>query len=211
MYCTHCSASHEELDRFCRQCGKSLAASPQRNLVSYGDHSFNAGQNNVFTGNTINLETDRVNSEPQAYIDRIKTRPLTIAGHPVKAAWLTFSGALGIVGSIASIWRVWQSTTQYFWIFVMGFSMVTLLVGMCLSRHRFTRLSHFLTIESNKAGDVFLTKIEGRCPKCDGVLKLRDIGEKEHRTTIVRCTRNPAHSWLFDPTILGEPCVEDSN
>lgn len=164
----------------------------------------------MFTGNTINLEPSRNDSEPQAYIDRVKTRPLMVAGHPVKAAWIIYSGALGMVGSIASIWSVWQSTPQYFWIFLMGLSMVTLVVGMGLSRQRFTRLSQFLTIESNKAGDVFLTKIEGKCPKCDGVLKLRDIGEKEQRATIVRCTRNPDHSWLFDPTILGEPSVDDS-
>ena len=210
MYCTYCSASHNELDRFCSQCGKSLADSTQHNISTSGDRSFNAGQHNVFTGNTINLEPSRNDSEPQAYIDRVKTRPLMVAGHPVKAAWILYSGALGMVGSIASIWSVWQSTPQYFWIFLMGLSMVTLVVGMGLSRQRFTRLSQFLTIESNKAGDVFLTKIEGKCPKCDGVLKLRDIGEKEQRATIVRCTRNPDHSWLFDPTILGEPSVDDS-
>jgi len=210
MYCTHCSASHDKLDRFCSQCGKKLAESAQHNLCISGDRSFNAGQHNVFNGNTITLEPSRSDHEPKAYIDRVKTRPLTIVGHPIKAAWITFSGALGMVGSIASIWSVWQSTTQYFWIFLMAFSMVTLVVGMGLSRQRFTRLSQFLTIESNKAGDVFLTKIEGKCPKCDGVLKLRDIGEKEQRATIVRCNRNPDHFWLFDPTVLGEPGVEDS-
>lgn len=149
MYCTHCSASHDELDRFCSQCGKSLAGSAQHNAFISSDRSFNAGQHNVFTGNTINLEPSRNDPDPQACIDRVNTRPLTIAGHPIKAAWITFSGALGLVGSIASIWSVWQSTTQYFWILLMAFSMVALVVGMSLSRQRFTRLSQFLTIESN--------------------------------------------------------------
>lgn len=198
-----------ELDRFCSHCGKSHSDSTQHNISTSGDGSFNAGQQNVFTGNTIHMEPRR-DPEPHAYIDRVKTSPLTVAGHPIKAAWITFSGALGMVGSIASIWSVWQSTTQYFWIFLMAFSMVTLLVGVSLSRQRFTRISQFLTFESNQAGDVFLTKIEGKCPKCDGVLKLRDIGEKEQRTTIVRCTRNPDHSWLFDPTVLGEPGIDDA-
>jgi len=203
MYCPRCSVSHDDLDLFCRQCGKPLTASTEHNVSRSGDHSFNGGQHNVFTGNTISFEASR--GEPEAYIDRIKTSPLTIAGQPVKATWLILSGALGMIGSIASIWSVWQSTTQYFWLLLMGLSMVALVLGMALSRQRFARLSQFLTFESDKAGNVFLTKIEGKCPKCDGDLKLRDIGKRENKVTIVRCTRNPGHYWGFDPTVLGEP------
>jgi hypothetical protein len=207
MNCPQCSASHENLDRFCRQCGTSLSLPIHHNASTSGDHSFNAGLHNTFTGNTINFDSD--NSEPRAYIERVKTRPLTVGGHPVKAAWVIFSGVLGMVGSVASIWSVWQTGFQYLWLVLLGFSMVALLLGTVLNRQRFARLTPFLTIESNKAGALFLTTIEGECPKCDGVLKLRDVGEKEHRSTLVRCTRNPDHFWLFDPTVLGEPGAED--
>ncbi len=203
MNCPKCSTPHEHVDRFCRRCGTSLSNATQHNTSNSGDHSFNAGQNNTFSGNTITF--DSAHSEPQALIERVRTRPLAVAGQPVKIAWLIFSGVLGIVGSIASIWSVWRTGQQFFWMILLGFSMVTLFLGAILSRHRFARLAPFLTIESNKDGALFLTRIEGDCPKCDGILKLRDVGPKGYRKTLVRCTRNPDHKWSFDPTVLGDP------
>lgn len=206
MYCPKCSTSHELADRFCRQCGTGLSSPTINNTSTSGDHSFNAGQHNTFSGNTISFES--VNDEPQACIDRVKTRQLTLAGHPLKVSWMILSGGLGFVGSIASIWSVWPGGVGAISPILVGCSGSLILLGVVLRKQRFARLGQFLTIESNKAGAVFLTKIEGNCPKCDGTLKLRNVGEKEHRTTIVRCTRNPDHFWLFDPTVLGEPATE---
>jgi hypothetical protein len=143
-----------------------------------------------------------VNHEPIVYIDRVKTTPLTIAGHPVKVAWLIFSGSLGAVGSVASIWSAWATTHPYFWIILFGFSGMALLLGLQLSRQRFSRFPPFFNLESSKTGEIYLTKVEGECPKCNGTLKLREVGPKGYRITLVCCTRNPDHKWRFDPTVL---------
>lgn len=205
MHCTKCGTVHETEDRFCRNCGSPLSAGVIQNTSTTGDQSFNAGQHNVITGNNISVGGG--NSEPIAYIDRVKTTPITLGGHPVKVAWVITSSVLGIVSSIASIWSAWATTFQYFWLLLLGLSGTALLVGIALNRIRFVRLPPFINLESNKSGEIFSTKIEGSCPKCDGVLKLRDAGPKDNKTTIVRCTRNPDHYWRFDPTVLGEPRI----
>ncbi|MDD2700642.1 MAG: zinc ribbon domain-containing protein [Sideroxydans sp.] len=205
MHCTKCGTEHETEDRFCRNCGSPLSSGVIQNTSATGNQSFNAGQNNVITGNNISVGGG--NREPVAYIDRVKTAPITLGGHPVKVAWVIVSSVLGLVGSVASIWSAWATTFQYLWLLVLGLSGISLVVGIVLNSARFARLPPFINFESNKSGEIFITKIEGSCPKCDGVLKLRDVGQKDNRTTIVRCTRNPDHYWNFDPTVLGEPRI----
>lgn len=202
MHCPKCGTGHESEDRFCRSCGAPLSSPSIHNTSISGDHGFNAGQNNVITGNNISVGGE--NSEPVAYIDRVKTTPVTLGDHPVKVAWVIISGVLGIVGSIASIWSAWATDYQYLWLLLLGLSGTALLIGIALDRMRFARLPHFINLESNKSGDIFITKIGGSCPKCDGALKLREVGPKGNKTTIVRCTRNPDHLWGFDPTVLGD-------
>lgn len=205
MQCTKCKTEHKTEDRFCRICGSPLSVGGVQNTSTTGDQSFNAGQHNVITGNNISVGGG--NSEPVAYIDRVKTTPITLGGHPVKVAWVITSSVLGIVSSIASIWSAWATTFQYLWLLLLGLSGTALLVGIALNRIRFARLPPFINLESNKSGEIFSTKIEGLCPKCDGVLKLRDVGPKNNKATIVRCTRNPDHYWRFDPTVLEEPRI----
>lgn len=205
MHCVKCGTKYETEDRFCRNCGFSLSVGGIQNTSTTGDQSFNAGQNNVITGNNISVGGG--NSEPVAYIDRVKTTPITLGGHPIKVAWVLTSSVLGIVGSVASILSTWATTYQYLWLLLLGLSGMSLLIGIALNRMRFARLPPFINLESNKTGEIFSTKIEGSCPKCDGVLRLREVGPKDNKITIVRCTRNPDHFWRFDPTVLGEPRI----
>jgi hypothetical protein len=107
MHCPKCGNEHESQDRFCRGCGAPLSSSPIENISTSGDQSFNAGQNNVITGNNISVGGG--NSEPVAYIDRVKTTPVTLGGHPVTVAWVIISSVLGIFSSIASIWSAGAS------------------------------------------------------------------------------------------------------
>jgi len=93
---------------------------------------------------------------------------------------------------------------MYFWVALLGLSGLGLGVGVALQRTRFARLPPFLNLESNREGDVFVTKIEGDCPKCDGRLQLKEDGPKNNRITVVRCSRNSNHLWRFDPTVLDD-------
>lgn len=181
----------------------------EKNHISSGSHSINLGSGNSVSNSNLHVgdvhNHTNNNRAPIAVIDRVNTMPLTAFGSPVKAGWLVVSGMLGFIGSIASIVSLWQHLSFWF-VLLLSFAAFCLIIGITLSRQRFIRIPYLpYNFEADKAGKVFLTKIEGNCPLCDGKLKLRDIGPKDNKATYVRCTRNPDHIWNFDFTVLNEP------
>ncbi|WP_202966631.1 hypothetical protein [Cellvibrio sp. OA-2007] len=189
-----------EQAKFCSECGNNL--NPTGNVtISSGDSSINFGQRNHVTGNTININSSEDEFE-KAYIDRTKVRPLSIAGTQLKASWLVLSGLLSLFGSIASILGFVGTEYQFFFILSMAIGAILFPIGMVLVQTKHMSFPPFFSLESGSRGEIYITKIEGSCPKCTGKLKLRSIGPKNNKTTVVRCTRNPDHMWGFDPTVL---------
>jgi hypothetical protein len=90
-------------------------------------------------------------------------------------------------------------THHLLWLFPITISLIAFGVGSLLSRFRFVWMPLF-NFESSKTGGVYLTKIGGDCPLCDGKLKVRLTNTQKNM--VVRCTRNPDHFWRFDPTVL---------
>lgn len=181
----------------------------EKNHITSGSHSINLGSNNSVENSSLHVgdvhNHGPANQEPVAVIDRVSSIPLSIFGAPVKASWLIVSGVIGFIGSIASIVSLWQRLSFLF-ILLLSFAMFCLIIGIAMVRHRFIRIPYLpFNFEADKSGKLFITKIEGDCPYCDGKLKLRDIGPKDNKTTYVRCTRNPDHIWRFDFTIFNEP------
>lgn len=173
-----------------------------------GSHSINVGSGNDLSNSSVHVGDVYNNASPSppiALIERVASKPVRVAGHQLHAVWLTVSGVLGFVASVVSIATYWKSLSFLVFpaIFVSAFLFIA---GVCLSRQRFLRLSPLAkNLEADRQGRVFLTKIQGTCPLCDGTLKLREIGPKDHKETFVRCTRNPDHIWRFDFTVLDEP------
>jgi hypothetical protein len=181
----------------------------EKNHITSGSHSINIGSSNSIENSNIHVgdvhNHGHSNTEPVAVIDRVFSTPLSILGAPVKASWLIVSGAIGFIGSIASIASLWQHLSFWF-VLLLSFAMFCLIIGIAMERHRFIRIPYLpFNFEADKSGKLFITKIEGNCPLCDGKLKLRDIGPKGNKTTYVRCTRNPDHIWNFDFTVFDEP------
>lgn len=180
-----------------------------KNDISSGSHSINLGSGNSVKESNLHIgdvhNHGPVSPPPIAIIDRTSASPVTVLGAPVKAGWLIVSGTVGFVGSIASIVSLWQHLS--FWFFLLlSLAAFLLIIGIALVRHRFIRIPYLpFNFEVDKSGKVFITKIEGDCPLCDGKLKLRDVGPKDQKITYVRCTRNPNHIWNFDFTVLNEP------
>ena len=144
-----------------------------------GSHSINVGSGNEISNSSLHVGDVHNNappSRPVALIERIASRPVRVAGHQLHAVWLTVSGALGFVASVVSIAAYWKSLS-FLVIPVILFSGLLFIAGICLSRQRFLRLSPLAhNLEADRQGRVFLTKIQGKCPSCDGTLKLREIG-----------------------------------
>jgi hypothetical protein len=200
VHCSKCGAEISEDANFCSKCGSLVTAG----VSAVGDGSLNiAGSNNIsnsqlHVGNIYNAERPA----DTAYIDRTFVKPITLAGNSVKTSWLIFSGLVGFVGSWASIFSFFGSVWQFLFIFILGISMFLALSGIQLRRARFSKFFWF-NIEANKEGKLFLSRIGGDCPKCDGNLKLVDIKIAQDRhKTFVRCSRNSDHIWNFDPTCL---------
>ena len=200
MYCKKCGNEVSVIDNFCGKCGKQLTSEN----TAEGDGSVNIAGNNTISNIRLHVGDVYQSERPEdtAYIDRTYVKAITLAGSPVKTSWLIVSGLVGFVGSLASIFSVLGSTWQFLFVVVLSLSMFLFLNGILLWKSRFSRLKWF-NLESNKDGEVFLTKIGGNCPRCDGVLKLADIKVSQNSSkTFVRCTRNIDHIWNFDPTVL---------
>lgn len=181
----------------------------EKEHISSGSHSINIGSKNSIANSSLHVGDVHNHGDfpakPKAFIGRVTSTPANMLGVQLKAGWLTVSGVIGFIGSVASIVSYWQHLSFWF-VLLFAFVMFLLVSGSALIRQRFIRIPYLpYNIEADKSGRVFITKIEGDCPMCDGKLKLRDIGPRDNQTTYVRCTRNPDHIWDFDFTVLDEP------
>ncbi|MFQ6757439.1 MAG: zinc ribbon domain-containing protein [Deltaproteobacteria bacterium] len=200
MHCTECGKDANEQDKFCSECGNNLRNS-NGIVISSRENSINFGQNNQLAGNTINVNPVQDPRET-AYINRTKIKPLSVAGIQLKASWLLVSGLIGFFGSIASILGFIGTGYQFPFIISMSIGIMLFPIGMMLMQSKHFNFPPFFNLESGSNGEIYITKIEGDCPKCTGKLKLRSVGPKNMKTIVVRCTRNPDHIWGFDPTVL---------
>ncbi|CAE6871814.1 hypothetical protein [Paraburkholderia domus] len=179
------------------------------NQINSGSHSINIGSGNSVKNSNLHVgdvhNYGDTNAPPVATVDRVQSKAVTVLGQPVTAGWLIVSGGVGFIGSLASIVGLWQHLSFWF-VLLLSFTMFCLIVGIALVRNRFVRIPYLpFNIEADRSGRMFISRIEGNCPLCDGKLKLRDIGPKDHKVTYARCTRNPDHMWKFDFTVLDEP------
>ncbi|MDK2051705.1 hypothetical protein [Aliarcobacter butzleri] len=196
MFCTNCNKNNMINAKFCNECGIPLGINNSIN----GNGNLNFGHNNNISANNISLNYQNIN-EPKAYIRRSKTIPIKIGSTQITSKMTIFLGTIGFIGSIASIWSTWLKELNLLHVFFLCLIPFAGL-GILLIKKRFSRLLFSWNIESNKEDKLFLTKIDGSCPKCDGILKLKEVGENSMRRTIVQCNRNKKHYWEFDFTIL---------
>lgn len=181
----------------------------EKTHISSGSHSINLGSGSSVENSNLHVgdvhNHGHPHAEPVAVINRVHSKPVTVLGAPIKAGWLVTSGVVGFIGSVASIVGLSQRLSFGF-VLLLTLAGFCLTVGMALLRHRFIRVPYLpFNFEADREGKVFVTKIEGNCPLCDGKLKLRDLGPKDNKVTYLRCTRNPDHIGKFDFTVLNEP------
>jgi hypothetical protein len=201
VHCTKCRNIVSETNNFCGNCGWPI---PNSNC-NEGDGSINmAGSNSISNSNFHVGDVYQIEPlEEKAYIERSFIKPIAIGRSPVKTSWLIVSGLVSFIGSLASIFSVLGDSWQFLFFVVLALSMFLLFNGVILWRTRFSRLKWF-NLESNKDGEVFLTKVSGNCPKCDGALRLVDlkVSQSSSSKSFVRCSRNTDHIWNFDHTVL---------
>jgi len=223
-----CEACNQEvpLNNFCGNCRTPLATPDSGNHLDQeidGNHldqeidghhnqGVQVGGNN---SGTIILNSSEPEQE-KTLIHRSFIKPVTIADKQVKAWWFFASGALSVVGSIASIIGTWMalasdagsmpSPPSHWMFYVTVAGMLLLLSGFMLQRAKYITLPLVgKTIEADRYGNLFITKIAGTCGLCKSPVKVKTIGPKENRQTMVVCTNNPdQHLWHFDRTVLSD-------
>jgi ssDNA-binding Zn-finger/Zn-ribbon topoisomerase 1 len=205
VYCDNCGKKASQKGIYCAKCGKPLGVARSAS----GDSSANIVGSNKISNSTFHIGdvyevgdvSKGVSQDEKMDIARTYVKPISVVGHPVKTSWVIVSGAVGFIGSFASIFSVLGSSSQFFFIVSLAISMIVLMNGVMLWKTKFSRFIWF-NLES-KDSQVYVTKLGGECPKCDGVLKLANVKISEnHYKTYTRCSRNRDHKWDFDPTKL---------
>lgn len=211
MICFCCQKELPADSTFCCYCGEKQKTHNQsiknQNKID-GDNNIN---NNIGRDNYGSIV---INSPPVAenncFVNRSYIKKLSIAGKTVKTKWMSIIGGIGLLANVTTIFAntfTIRSNGHYFFtlllIFLLAVLGTTFVIGVLLSRYRFLPLLIGYSLESNRDGAVFITKITGECNvhKCDGNLSLRQIKiDKNRSETIVQCNRNPSHKWTFDYT-----------
>jgi len=201
LFCSNCGSKNKTDANYCASCGLSFNLNKSNSHNINGNGNLYFGQNNTIFSDHISVNYGSQNTK-LAYIERDKILPIKIGSMPITNTMTIFVGFIGFIGSIASIWSTWGKDLNLFYFFI--FLVPFLMLGLVLTKQRFIRFLFSWNIESNKKGELFLTKIKGSCPKCDGMLKLKEVGEKNNQRTIVQCDRNHKHYWEFDFTIFGD-------
>ncbi len=167
-----------------------------------------------------------IDHAPEANIEyeihRTNISPVTLMKKPLKAWWAFLLGAIQIIGSLASTINSLLTLSFDNLLFSSNVHIYLPIVFLTsgflfLSLGIFTSSKHpqyFLgrLFEKSKSGTLFHSTITGKCKKCGGQIKLKNINEgtSEDKKFIKHlvCSNEPQlHRWLFDSTKL--PAIEN--
>ncbi|MCJ8296628.1 MAG: hypothetical protein HRU06_21355 [Oceanospirillaceae bacterium] len=198
MNCTECGMELTESD--CEKCGKSQVS---KNIApENGSVDMPASQ--VLANNQLHVSNvwQGENTTAAANIERTLVKSIRLGERPVKTLWLIIFGLIGFVGSWATVFSGFGDSWKFLFLTIILLSMCMFLIGIILWRANFLRLKWF-NLESNSDGEIFVTKMSGSCPNCEGSLKLSKLRVAPNFSkTFVRCSKNGDHIWDFDYKVL---------
>jgi hypothetical protein len=211
MLCSNCSNPVDLSDRLCKNCGHPVQQIAPSVITKTGKESLNIGVGNLPNANIHigdRYETQKKAPKEIAYIRRTSTQELKIGNTSLKTSWFTLVGAVGSIASIISAFADldFLGVNQIYCLPLVSIFFIPLIFGFWLNRIRFLNLGIFnRNIEAGADGRIYITKVDGTCPKCGSELRLIRVGPENQKRTIVACRRNPSqHCWDFDPTILSD-------
>ena len=200
MKCSECGKEVAAIERVCINCQQPLRGN---NVTSENDRVAVA-TSHLLANNHLQVsnidQTD--NATVTAVIDRTLVKHITLAGRPVTTLWLIIAGVIGFIGSWASVFSDVGNAWKFLFLTIIMLSMFLFLIGIILWKSRFLKLQWF-NLESTNDGQMFVTKMAGNCPNCEGSLKLSKLRISANRSqTYVRCSQNSHHIWGFNFKVL---------
>lgn len=199
----------------CLKCGKLFTATSttpastvKQTMKGNSGQAIQIGGNNQ--GNII-IQQPAQTEEPTTFIHRESITPLRFGNTYLKNLWLFIAGGLGVAANLVEILTFFRqpltgaTTLSHVLMWVMIVSALLLLAAFMLQRQKYIPLLFGRTIEKDRQGYLYLTKIGGTCGLCRAPVRINTVGPKEHRQTRVECTNNPDQHWCaFDRTVLGD-------
>ncbi|AXX92008.1 hypothetical protein CPU12_00215 [Malaciobacter molluscorum LMG 25693] len=70
---------------------------------------------------------------------------------------------------------------------------ILFIIALIVYQNRIIYFGNY-SIECSNAGDLYLTKLKGRCPTCDGQLKI----VKKFNTEYIQCQNNSEHKFYLE-------------
>jgi hypothetical protein len=221
LFCPECQNRYKTLEH-CPECDIPLLppTAPQlrQHIDGDGNSAIQIGGDHQ---GDITINQPSPQERPIALIQRETITPLTVAGIPVKNWWLFISAAIPLLANLLSIINFWlklptvtSTHNDYGNLLMYGMMIGALLLitAAILQRGRYITLPFGRTVERDKDGNLYLTRIGGTCGLCGAPVRVKTVGPKEYRQTRVICTENPDQHWAeFDRTKLGDVGEEYRN
>jgi hypothetical protein len=176
-----------------------------------------AGSSNVGVGNLPNARI-RVTNRYEHPRERVPELQYTdVRSTPIKAAWLLLAGAVGLIGSLASIFGIYMDWDRaqhvlpdfsFVLFIVFGVSLLLLVFGIMLRRSPHPIPFGSKVLYRGIDDRIRSASVSSGCPEpdCEGQLKVEPIKEGEKQVKFLICNKRPErHRYPFYASELPPP------
>lgn len=200
MHCQTCGAAFRGRGQHCAECKKTLSglSTPTPPPKPQADSENRFPNDQPFNAPAYRKPLSKEGGWERPTLVRTNIIPMALGGRHVQQNWVFGVGAAASALMLANIVFRWG----IFWFWLLVPALVVCYMGHRLIRKRFVRFADLFNFESDNAGHVFLTTLGGDCPVCQSEIKVKDIGPKKFSETVIQCTADKTHRWVFNPDNL---------
>ena len=124
--------------------------------------------------------------ETNPKLERVLEKPIKVFGKQLKVLRVILAASVGVLYT-GSLYKETLSYTPL--VFCILFLIVLIISGLLMLK----KILYFgkYNLECSSAGDVYITQLQGICPKCKGSLKI----VKQNNTKKILCDKDNNHIW----------------
>ena len=124
--------------------------------------------------------------ETNPKMERVLEKPIKVFGKQLKVLRVILAASVGVLYT-GSLYSETSSYTP------LAFGILFLSILIIASLLMLKKILYFgkYNLECSSAGDVYLTQLQGICPKCKGSLKI----VKQNNTKKILCDKDNNHIW----------------
>jgi len=124
--------------------------------------------------------------EKNPTLQRVLEKPIKVFGKQLKILRVI----LAICAGILYTGMLFNETLSYTPLIFLILFIILLIISSLLMTRRILYFGKY-NLECSSAGDVYLTQLQGICPKCKGALKI----VRKNSTKKILCDKNSSHIW----------------